>query len=99
MSPASSTASATRAAKNHGVAWRVIPPRSALFERRHRQPRLAQELPVVLGGLPRTAPDDRLAGVVDPVGDREALLVGDARNDARQRRGDALERVVVVVQD
>src|SRR5206468_3899759 len=71
----------------------------ALLERGHRQPCVVQLLPVVLGGLARAGPDDRLAGVVDLVGDRVALLERDAGDDARQRGRHAVEGVVVVVQD
>src|SRR3954452_23930757 len=47
--------------------------------------------------MPR--PDDRAAAVVDLVGDAKAALVGDVRDGRRERGGDALEGVVVVVQD
>src|SRR3712207_8177841 len=39
------------------------------------------------------------AGVVDPVRHRHSLVVAHPGQDARQRLGHALERVVVVVQD
>ena len=42
------------------------------FERGHRQPRVPEHLPVVLGQLLVPAPHDRQTGVVDAVGDREA---------------------------
>ena len=47
---------------------------SALLERRHRQARALQLLPVVLGGLLMAAVDDRPAGGVDHVGDLHAPL-------------------------
>jgi len=42
------------------------------LERGHRQAGVVELLPVELGGLLMAAPDDRLAAVVDLVGDRVA---------------------------
>ena len=53
----------------------------------------------MLGGLARAGPHDRLAGVVDLVRDPVALLERHPRYDPGQRGGDAVEGVVVVVQD
>ena len=50
------------------------------LERRHRQPGAVELLPVDLGVLARAAPDDRAAGVVDPVGEPVARRRGYARD-------------------
>src|SRR5581483_7240610 len=61
---------------------------------------VALELGVVeLGRLTMARPDDRLPGRVDPVRQRHALVVVDAGDGLGERERDALERVVVVVQD
>src|SRR5918998_5530134 len=73
--------------------------RSALLERGHRQARVAELLPVQLGGLLHAAPHDRLAGVVDRVRDGVALGQRDPRDEAAERASDVVERVVVVVAD
>src|SRR3954454_1226917 len=67
------------------------------LQRRHRQAGGVELGPVVLGRLARAGPDDRLAAGVDLVGDPVALVEVDARQHLRQRRGDVLEGVVVVV--
>jgi hypothetical protein len=83
--------------------WRAPPRRrrspswSALLERCHRQPRVVELLPVELGRLLHPRPHHRLAGVVDRVGVGVALLDAHARERARKRGGDPVERVVVVV--
>jgi hypothetical protein len=51
----------------------------------------------VLGQLARAGPDDRLAGVVDLVGDPVALVEADAGQDRGKSLGDVVEGVVVVV--
>ncbi len=51
----------------------------------------------MLGGLPRTAPNDRLPTVVDLIGDPVALLEANSGQDAGQRLGDMIEGVVAVV--
>ena len=70
---------------------------SALLQGRHRQPGALQQLPVVLSRLLVAAEDDRLAGVVDDVGDLVAALDAHAGDEACERAGDVLEGVVVVV--
>src|SRR3954466_10346630 len=70
-----------------------------LLERGHRQARVTQLVPVVLGQLTVAGPDDRQAAEVDAVGDREAAVDVDPGDQARQRRRDVLEGVVVVVAD
>src|SRR4051812_26150935 len=61
---------------------------------------VALELRVVeLGELLVARPYDRLALGVDRVRERHALRVVDAGNRLRERERDALERVVIVVQD
>src|SRR5262249_55226235 len=69
------------------------------LERCHGQTEVAELGPVVLRGLLLTGPDDRLARLVDPVGERHAAVVADPRQHAREGERDAFERVVVVVQD
>ena len=49
----------------------ALSPASVALERRHRQPGVLELLPVELGGLPLAGPDDRLAGGVDLVGERD----------------------------
>ena len=71
---------------------------SALLEWGHRQARVLQQLPVVLGGLPGTGPDDGLAGAVDLVGHRVAAIQVDPGNVAGKRSRHPVEGVVVVVQ-
>src|SRR5262249_3498638 len=51
------------------------------------------------GQLLHARPDDRLAGRVDLGRERHALVVVDARDRGGEREGDAVEGVVVVVQD
>jgi len=70
---------------------------STLFEWGHREAGVLELLPVQLRGLLVPAPDDRLAGVVDAVGHRVADGHGEAGDVARQRVGDVVEGVVVVV--
>ena len=65
----------------------------------HRQPRGLEHLPIVLGGLARPGPDDRLAGVVDLFGDPMTLFEAHSRQHPRQRLSDVIEGVVVVVAD
>ncbi len=72
---------------------------ATLFQRCHRQPRVVQALPVELGVLARSAPDDRAAGVVDPVGHPVAVGQGHARDDAGQGLGHMVKRVELVVED
>ena len=72
---------------------------SALFERGHGQPRVAELLPVQLGGLPVAGPDDGQPRAVDAVGERVALVDRDPGDEARERVRDVVERVVVVVAD
>src|SRR3712207_6003900 len=74
-------------------------PGSVPFERGHGEARVAQLLPVELCLLLVAGPDDGLAGLVDAVGDGEAPVDVDARDEARQRVGHVVERVVVVVED
>src|SRR5215211_541646 len=74
------------------------PPSSAL-QRRHRQPRPLELVPVVLGRLAWAGPDDRLTSIVDLIGNSVALLKADPRQDPRERLSDVLEGVVVVVAD
>src|SRR4051794_13960738 len=58
------------------------------------------ELRVVeLGELAVAGPDERLPGRVDLVRERHALVVVDPRDRLRERKGDAFEGVVVVVED
>src|SRR5581483_9101535 len=72
---------------------------SSAFEWRKRETVRAELRVVELGELAMPRPDERLAGVVDLVRERHALVVVDAGDRLRQRERDALERVVVVVQD
>lgn len=53
----------------------------------------------MLGGLAVPGPDDRTTLAVDAVRERHPLIVGGARQHLAQGERDALERVVVVVQD
>ena len=69
-----------------------------LLERRQCQPMPAQLLPIELGLLAETGPDDGLPGVVDPVRQPHPLVVRDAGDDRRERGRDPPERVVVVVE-
>ena len=72
---------------------------SSALERRHRQP-VRRELRVVeLRELPVPRPDHRLPVVVDLVRELHPPVVVDAGDRLRERERDALERVVVVVQD
>src|SRR5689334_1510053 len=92
------------ATAHSGSAWilqgSTIRSRSARWgERRHREPEAGQLLPVELGPLLVAGPHDRLAGGVDRVRHRLAALERDARDGARERERDAVERVVVVVPD
>ena len=72
---------------------------SALLERGHRQSRALQLLPVVLCGLLVAAEDDRLAAEWITFGDLHPALDADPRDEAGERAGDVIERVVVVVAD
>src|SRR5207244_12009769 len=69
------------------------------LERGHRQAVVGKLLPVMLGGFAMTRPDDFASAVMDPVCDAQALVVRDLGQCRRQRRCNALEGVVVVVQD
>src|SRR6476659_9260931 len=66
-------------------------------ERRHREPEADELLPVELGPLALTGPDDRLARLVDAVGHLDPAVKRDARNRAGQGERDPVEGVVVVV--
>ena len=85
-----------------GIVWNVVrvsperqrakalagPRPTALFERRHRQSGALELHPVALGLVARTAPHDRAAGLVDPVGESVALASvtpGITRTGSRQR--------------
>src|SRR5205807_916218 len=74
-------------------------PLAALGQRRHRQAKAGELLPVELCLLERPAPDDRLAGGVDTVRERHAALIGERGDGARERERDAVEGVVAVVLD
>src|SRR5439155_11055860 len=69
-----------------------------LLQRRHRQTGVAELLPVELGGLALASPDDRLAAVVDSIGDLVTPVEGDTRDYAGKRARHMIERVVVVVE-
>ena len=71
----------------------------AALQRRHGEPGGVEHLPVVLGGLARAGPDDRLAAVVDLLGDPVALVEADPGQHPREGLGDVVEGVVVVVAD
>src|SRR5262249_46222855 len=71
----------------------------AALERCHREPEAAELVPVELRRLAMPRPDDRATGVVDLVCHSQASLVGDVRDGRRERSCDALEGVVVVVED
>src|SRR6478752_2032593 len=71
---------------------------SAAAERGHGQPEAGELLVVELRLLAMPRPDGRPAGVVDAVRHRQAGVHGDTGERARQGEGDAVERVVVVVQ-
>ncbi len=73
--------------------------RALAAERRHRQAEVLELLPVVLGLLAMARPDDRLAGAVNLVRKLEPAVERHAGDGARERERDAVERVVVVVQD
>ena len=73
-------------------------PASAVLERGHRQARVVQAQPVVLGVLARAAPDDGQPLVVDAVGDPVAVGQRDARDHRGERLGDVIKGVVVVVE-
>src|SRR6478672_3263706 len=68
-------------------------------ERRHREAEARQLLPVQLGPLLVSGPDDRLAAAVDGVRHRLAALERHARDGAGERERDPVERVVIVVSD
>src|SRR5439155_1615048 len=74
-------------------------PALTALQRSHRQAMIPELLPVELGLLLMPGPDDRLSGGVDAVRERHSVVVGDTGNHRRERKRDALERVVVVVQD
>ena len=63
------------------------------------RPAPVELLPVVLGGLLVAAVDDRLARVVDRVGDLVSARQRDAGDEARERARDVIEGVVIVVAD
>src|SRR3954447_14924052 len=68
----------------------------APLQRGHREAGRVELLPVVLRRLAGARPDDRLAGVVDAIGDPVALFERDARQHAGEGGGDMVEGVVVV---
>jgi DNA-binding IclR family transcriptional regulator len=70
-----------------------------LGQRGHGEPGVAQLLPVELRALALAAPNPRASARVDAVGERHPAPEVDARDVAGERRGDVVERVVVVVQD
>src|SRR3954452_20385967 len=69
------------------------------LERSHREAVALELGVVVLGQLLRPRPDDGLTGRVDLRRERHALVVVDARDRGGERERDAVEGVVVVVQD
>ena len=71
----------------------------ALLEGRHRESGVLELLPVELGRLLRARPDDRLARVVDLVGEPVPLLERHPGDHVRERLGDVVEGVVIVVED
>src|SRR3954452_13996405 len=70
-----------------------------LFQRRHREARRLQLLPVELGGLPRPRPDRGPATAVDRLGEAVVAVERDAGYHAARRLPDVIEGVVVVVED
>src|SRR4051812_33360979 len=70
-----------------------------LLERGHGQTRGVELVPIMFGEFLVAGEDDRLAGVVDPVCDRQPLLQADSWDGAREGARDVLEGVVVVVTD
>src|SRR5689334_24622477 len=76
-----------------------MPSSASAFKGRHGQA-VPLELGVVeLGELPVAGPDDGLARVVDAVREGHAAVVVDAGDRLCKRERDALEGVVVVVED
>jgi stearoyl-CoA desaturase (delta-9 desaturase) len=69
------------------------------LERGHRKSRGVEPLPVVLGVLARSGPDDRLPGVVDLVRVAVAIGQGQSGDHAAQGLRHVIERVEVVVED
>ena len=53
----------------------------------------------MLGRLLRPPPDDRLAALVDPVGEPVAVVDRHRRNHPGERLRDVVEGVVIVVED
>src|SRR5215212_6643437 len=68
-------------------------------ERRHREAVLLELLPVELGLLLVPRPHHCAACRVDPIRELHALVEADTRKNRRERERDAVERVVVVVED
>src|SRR6187200_965879 len=68
-------------------------------ERGHREAEVLELLPVELGRLLQTGPDDRPARRVDSVGEVHPLVEADTGQNGREGERNPVEGVVVVVQD